>query len=481
MSKVKRIAIIGAGPAGAISIDAFAQEQAFDVIRVFERRERPGGCWLFDQTPPPPLSDFENLAKRTADTPLAVPKSLPAQVRPQKIHRYDDTPVYPYLETNIDAAVMEFSQEPIPAQRSDRSISLHGSDTPFRSHEVIRQYIEDLINRNGYKDFVEYNTTVERVEKDGDEWRVVLRKSGEKVDYWWEERFDAVVVANGHYSVPYVPAIRGLKELAELYPGSVEHSKAYRGREKYRGKRVVIVGASVSGADAAVDVLGVAQPPVFAAIKGHKPNLYFGDVAFEHPDIVKVPSISRIDPHSRSVFFEDGTIVEGVDHIILATGYSWSLPFLPDIPIRNNRVPDLFLHIFHQSDPTLVFIGAVAAGLTFKVYEWQSVLAARVLAGRAKLPPVQEQESWEAERMKQKGDGVPFTALWPKFDEYFETVRALAGEPGEGRPGRRLPQFDHNWVRIFVEGHQRRIDMWENANSEARQRKEKAAAKLARL
>lgn len=45
MSKVKRIAVIGAGPAGAISIDAFAQEQAFDVIRVFERRERPGGCW----------------------------------------------------------------------------------------------------------------------------------------------------------------------------------------------------------------------------------------------------------------------------------------------------------------------------------------------------------------------------------------------------------------------------------------------------
>lgn len=49
MSEVKRIAIIGAGPAGAISIDAFAQEQAFDVIRVFERRERPGGCWLVNE------------------------------------------------------------------------------------------------------------------------------------------------------------------------------------------------------------------------------------------------------------------------------------------------------------------------------------------------------------------------------------------------------------------------------------------------
>lgn len=194
-----------------------------------------------------------------------------------------------------------------------------------------------------------------------------------------------------------------------------------------------------------------------------------------------MPSISRIDPHTRSVFFEDGTLVEKVDHIVLATGYSWSLPFLPNVPIRNNRVPDLYLHVFHQSDPTLVFIGAVAAGLTFKVYEWQSVLAARVLAGRAKLPQIGEQKAWETERIKQKGDGVAFTALWPDFEEYFETVRALAGEPGQGRPGRRLPHFDPDWVRIFIEGHQRRIAVWEKANSEARQRREKAAAKLARL
>jgi len=41
----KRVAIIGLGPGGAITIDALAQEKAFDTIRVFERREAPGGCW----------------------------------------------------------------------------------------------------------------------------------------------------------------------------------------------------------------------------------------------------------------------------------------------------------------------------------------------------------------------------------------------------------------------------------------------------
>lgn len=45
MVAVKRVAVVGAGPAGAIAIDALAQEQAFDLIRVFERREGPGGCW----------------------------------------------------------------------------------------------------------------------------------------------------------------------------------------------------------------------------------------------------------------------------------------------------------------------------------------------------------------------------------------------------------------------------------------------------
>lgn len=42
---IKRVAVIGAGPAGAIAIDALAQERTFDLIRVFERREGPGGCW----------------------------------------------------------------------------------------------------------------------------------------------------------------------------------------------------------------------------------------------------------------------------------------------------------------------------------------------------------------------------------------------------------------------------------------------------
>ena len=45
MHPVQSVAIIGCGPAGAISIDALVREGAFDKVTVFERREKPGGCW----------------------------------------------------------------------------------------------------------------------------------------------------------------------------------------------------------------------------------------------------------------------------------------------------------------------------------------------------------------------------------------------------------------------------------------------------
>lgn len=131
---------------------------------------------------------------------------------------------------------MQFSQEPIPEERSPASISQHGPDTPFRHWHVMRRYVRGLLDRNGYGDLVSYNTTVENVQKIGDQWKVTLRKSGVSSDYWWAEYFDAVVVASGHYWVPYIPAIEGLEAFEKLRPGSVLHSKHFRGRDGLKGK-----------------------------------------------------------------------------------------------------------------------------------------------------------------------------------------------------------------------------------------------------
>ncbi|EKG15645.1 Flavin-containing monooxygenase FMO [Macrophomina phaseolina MS6] len=456
------------------------------IMGAWELNAYVGGCCtdivphrIGDKNAPPNLQDLPALASRSADLPLEPPAKLPAQTPKSSRPRFTESSIYPYLETNVAALPMSFSQEPIPETQSEWSIKTHGPDTPFRHWTVMQQYISSLIQRRGYQDYVEYNTAVERVEKVENEWKITLRKQGEKSDYWWAEFFDAVVVASGHHNVPYIPKIQGLEEFERRKPGSVLHSKMFRGREAFRGKRVVVVGASVSAADIGVDVVAVAKNPVYAVVKGHRANIYFGDTAFKHPKIKEVPSISeiRVENGSRAVYFEDGDRVEDVDHIIFGTGYTWSLPFLPNVEIRNNRVAGLYQHVVYQKDPTLLFVGAVGAGLTFKIFEWQAVLAARVLAGRAKLPPVGEQQRWEADRIAEKGDGARFTLVFPEFEEYFETVRALAG-PGEDGKGRQLPPFDRRWFDAFMEGHERRKAMWARWNAEAKREEGLERARL---
>lgn len=194
------------------------------------------GIRIGDSSQPPALFNFASLATRTADPPLPVPERLPAQTPKSDQPRFTESSVYPYLETNIESLPMQFSQEPMPEERSELSVSLHGPGTPFLKWDVAQKYIKGLVERRSYRDLISYNTTVERVEKVGAEWKVILRKDGEQSDYWWTEWFDAVVVANGHFWVPYIPSIEGLEEFEKARPGSVLHSKNFRGREAFRGK-----------------------------------------------------------------------------------------------------------------------------------------------------------------------------------------------------------------------------------------------------
>ena len=100
------------------------------------------------------------------------------------------------------------------------------------------------------------------------------------------------------------------------------------------------------------------------------------------------------------------------------------------------------------------------------MFEWQAVLASRYLAGRLTLPPLAIQQEWELDRIAKKGDSVPFTALYPDFEEYFEKVRALVDQ-ASGSGGRALPKFDRKWRAEFDEGHLYRIAWWTRENERA--------------
>lgn len=96
--------------------------------------------------------------------------------------------------TNVPEIAMSFSDLRFP----------YG---PFIPHWVARQYIENYFSAHKTDASLVLNTTLEDLTRLPDEtWRLTLRKHDalQQVDHWWEEIFDAVVLATGHYSVPFV-------------------------------------------------------------------------------------------------------------------------------------------------------------------------------------------------------------------------------------------------------------------------------------
>ncbi|ODQ63520.1 hypothetical protein NADFUDRAFT_53187 [Nadsonia fulvescens var. elongata DSM 6958] len=92
------------------------------------------------------------------------------------------------------------------------------------------------------------------------------------------------------------------------------------------------------------------------------------------------------------------------------------------IDVSGNRAQGFCKHILKIDDSTITFAGAIQAGLTFMVFEWKAVLIARVWVERASLPPIDDQQKLEKERVAERGSRIKFITLFPKFEEYFETI-----------------------------------------------------------
>lgn len=78
---------------------------------------------------------------------------------------------------------------------------------PFVPHWIPKQYIESYFSWHRMDSALQLNTTVEDVTRmKHDRWKLTLRKhdAARNVDRWWQEDFDGLILANGHYSVPFV-------------------------------------------------------------------------------------------------------------------------------------------------------------------------------------------------------------------------------------------------------------------------------------
>ncbi|TDZ24363.1 Thiol-specific monooxygenase [Colletotrichum orbiculare MAFF 240422] len=475
-SKIRRVAVIGAGPSGAIATDALVKEQAFDTVRVFDRRAEPGGTWIYTPQLPTAIPSLRKLLDGEADAPVPIPAQLPAQTNKSEAvnsHqiRFSDTAQHEHLHTNITPEIMSFTTEPFPDTLTDRIREKYGDDSPFRGRGHIREWVENIFVRNGHEKLLDLSTTVELAEKKGSEWILTLRKELPGKDQWWQETFDAVVVATGHYNIPWIPDIPGIREYDERFPGRVVHSKHFRGADRFKGKKVIVVGGPVSSHELLHEVLPVAQHPVYASLRG-EPIPLFGWEPFTHPHVSIQKQIVHLCHKTGTVTFEDSTKVKDVDHIIFGTGYTFSFPFLPKVQERvlqaNSRLPGVYYHAWDIEDPTLAFLGMCGGGFTFRLFEWQAVAVARLLAGRGNpLPSKEDQREWERKRVAEFGGGRDYYTIAPHWKDVFEYLRSVAGDPAPGTTGRVLPVFDDNWLEIWATMGSVKTRSWEVSRQKA--------------
>jgi cation diffusion facilitator CzcD-associated flavoprotein CzcO len=308
----------------------------------------------------------------------------------------------------------------------------------YPSHREALAYLRDYAQNFGILDRIEFNTTVEQVERTDEGWLVhIAGKARPRL-------YRALVIATGHHDIPRMPNIPG------KFTGEIMHSRDYRSVKQLIDMRVVVVGAGNSACDIVVDATSVARAVYQSMRRGtyfvpkfmlgrptdgivgfcekmpmpsglrnrlytlwHKlmvgsnaryglpePEHWIGDT---HPTMNTVlpqlaahgrigikPEITELN--GRMVCFADGTEVEA-DLLVYATGYQIALPLIDnDLIFDADGSPKLYYNVFHPELDDLFAIGLIQAnGSIWRVADDQSKLVASFLVATAEG---HERASW---------------------------------------------------------------------------------------
>lgn len=140
-----------------------------------------------------------------------------------------------------------------------------------------------------------------------------------------------------------------------------------------------------------------------------------------------------------------GRTLHDVDHIIICTGYLFTLSFLPQhndgdtAPVDANdevlitdggQVHNLHRDIFYIPDPTLAFVGIPIFTTTFTLFEFQAITIATFFSGLTKLPSPEAMKEEYEDRVRRKGYGRLLHSLMGEEETY---VGRLIDWVNEGR------------------------------------------------
>ncbi|CAM1508333.1 Fc.00g051810.m01.CDS01 [Cosmosporella sp. VM-42] len=382
---VKRIAIIGAGPCGLSAAKYLRAQNAFSQIVIFEQQDEVGGIW-----------NYSPLAPETCTVPQEDPFVAPDEpLRP----RSDAVPIFPSpmyerLHANIPGRLMTFTDQKFP---DDAWV--------FPQRELIEEYLHKY--GEDVRELVKFCYQVTRVtlnQQDGhDKWEIEATSTrGER---GISDTFDAVVVANGHYSTPLIPEMKGAREFAEAYPGVIRHSKQYRTPRPFKDQKVVVVGNGPSGLDIALQINTECRKPGLISVR--QPT---SPERLAHIGCEEVAEIEEFLVDKKAVRFSDGRIETEIDAIIFCTGFLFSYHFLPSLQhklITTGRgIHGLYKHLFHIQHPTLAFPGLNMKAVPWPLSEGQAAVFSAVWSNNLQLPAKEEMEAWSQNLEEAKGEAL---------------------------------------------------------------------------
>lgn len=341
----KRVAIIGAGPSGLAQLRAFqsaaANGEEIPEIVCFEKQSDWGGLW--------------NYTWRTGLDENGEP-----------VH----CSMYRYLWSNGPKEGLEFA---------DYSFEEHFGKqiASYPPRAVLFDYIEGRVKKAGVRNWIRFSSPVRWVEYDDDTGLFTVTVHDHEKDHVYSERFDHVIVASGHFSVPNVPHYPGF----ETFNGRLLHAHDFRDAREFAGKDILVMGASYSAEDIGSQCWKYGAKSITSCYRS-------APMGFKWPaNWEEKPALERVE--GNTAYFSDGSS-KHVDAIILCTGYKHFFNFLPDdLRLKTaNRLAtaDLYKGVVWVHNPKLFYLGMQDQWFTFNMFDAQAWWVRDAIMGKIEVP-----------------------------------------------------------------------------------------------